>query len=255
MVNGVEANSVFSNFVAIMNADLDHRYTPKLYKAKGDPLKDPDYPDKLRKLYKINDDNTIHLSSDLLQQKTNEIPVGAVWLQAAIDQKRFKNTPYANKNLVEIIDYLNKDNISDLLSIAKADWQNNEKIIEDIENSNSDIAVPLEQVYLVAAKRDIDSWLKVISCCEHKPAGILLYDHNNVRLENFLSDHKGDNDKLTAELRSAISPNDGYIEYSKILGREFTDNMRAGNKNHVIAEKFLDNRHIIKKINNKITIV
>lgn len=258
-MNASESNSVYSNLVAIkINKDSvgsNFNIKPMLYAAKDDLLSDPNYPDELREHYELDQNGVINLKPELLQQKNNEIPVAAVWLQAAIDQNKFDGTEFDHKNVNEIIDMLDGDNIIDVLKIAKTDWNNSEQILEKYDNINADIALPIEKMYLVAARKDLKSWLKIIATSEHKPAGILLYDHMKVRLENFASDHRGDNDKLTAELQSAITPSDGYIDYSNILGKEFNENMRAGHKNQVISEKYLDNRHVIKKIDDKLVIV
>ncbi|PKL31229.1 hypothetical protein CVV43_03725 [Candidatus Saccharibacteria bacterium HGW-Saccharibacteria-1] len=257
--NASESNSVYSNLVAIkINKDSvgsNFNIKPMLYAAKDGLLSDPNYPDKLREHYELDKNGTIKLKPELLQQKNNEIPVAAVWLQAAIDQNKFDGTEFNHKNVNEIIDMFDGDNIIDVLKIAKTDWSSSEQILEKYDNINADITLPIEKMYLVAARKDLKSWLKIIATSEHKPAGILLYDHTKVRLENFASDHRGDNDKLTAELQSAITPSDGYIDYSNVLGKEFNENMRAGHKNQVISEKHLDNRRVVKKIDDKLVIV
>jgi len=257
--NASESNSVYSNLVAIKinkdNKESSFNITPMLYTAKQNLLSESDYPDKLRTLYKVGQNGVINLKPELLQQKNNEIPAAAVWLQAAIDQNKFRGTEFDDKSVSEIIDLLDSDNVIDILKIAKNDWNDSEQILDEYDNINADIAVPIEKMYLVVARKDLKSWMKVLATSEHKPAGILLYDHMKVRLENFASDHRGDNDKLTTELQSVIKPNEGYFSYSEILGKEFNEDMRAGHKNQVISEKYLDDRRVIKKIENKLVIV
>ncbi|MEI7838685.1 MAG: hypothetical protein WCI37_02760 [bacterium] len=88
-----------------------------------------------------------------------------------------------------------------------------------------------------------------------KPAGILLYDDKKVRLENFASLHRGDHTELTEELQASIKPdNEDYIDYTEVLGTEFSDDMRTGHKHQVIAEKHLANRGTIKTVNGKLMI-
>lgn len=257
--NASESNSVYNNLVAIKinkeNKESNFNITPMLYAAKQNLLSEPDYPDKLRSLYEIEQNGVIKLKPELLQQKDNEIPVAAVWLQAAIDQNKFKGTEFDNRSVNEIIDLVDGDNVIDILKIAKRDWSDCEQTLSKYDNINTDITVPIEKMYLVIAQRDLKSWMKIIATSEHKPAGVLLYDHSKVRLENFASDHRGDNDKLTTELQSAIKPNEGYFSYSKILGKEFNENMRTGHRNQVISEEYLNDRRAIKKIDDKLVIV
>ena len=107
----------------------------------------------------------------------------------------------------------------------------------------------------MAPSKDAEAWLKVMARSPHKPAGILLYDDKKVRLENFASLHRGSHTELTAELQAAIKPdNEGYIDYAKVLGAEFNDNMRTGHMRQVIAEQYLANRGVIKKKDDKLVV-
>jgi len=254
-----ETNSAFDNLFSVSiwenEENRQFRDEPMLYQARRGLLARPNYQDQLRTLYSVDESGKIRLDPDLLQQIDNEIPVAAVWLQAAIDTGRLKGTQFADKELPEIIDELNSDNFKDLLDLSKQDWQEYEAVLDEAEKLAGNVEVPVESMYFVAPRKDAEAWLKVMARSPHKPAGILLYDDKKVRLENFASLHRGDHAKLTRELQTAINPeNSDYIDYGQVLGAEFTDDMRTGHKHQVIAEKHLSNRGVIKKVDGKLVI-
>ena len=254
-----ETNSVFDNLLSVsMWGEEENRQfhdEPMLYKAKNGLLAQPEYQDQIRKLYSVDKGGKIRLDPDLLQQADNEIPVAAVWLQAAIDTGRLKGTQFANKELPTIIDELNDENIKMLIGNSRQDWEQYEAVLDKAEKVAGNVEVPVENMYFVAPRKDAEAWLKVMARSQHKPAGILLYDDKKVRLENFASLHRGDHTELTAELQTAIKPNkENYINYSEVLGTKFSDDMRTGHRHQVIAEKHLSNRGAIKTIKGKLII-
>lgn len=254
-----EANSVFDSLVSVsIWQNEEHRQSndePMLYKAKRDLRAQPDYQSRLRELYSAGDGGKIRLDPDLLQQADSEIPVAAVWLQAAIDTGRLRGTQFADKELPAVIEELNSENIKILIDSSRQDCEPYETILDQAEKVSGNVEIPVENMYFVAPRKDADAWLRVMARSEHKPAGIILYDEHNVRLENFASSHRGDHAALTAELRTAIKPGkEGYIDYTEVLGTMFSDDMRAGRKHQVIAEKHLANRGAIKKVNGELVI-
>lgn len=254
-----ETNSVFDNLfsVSMWNKEENRQFRdePMLYQAKRGLLAQPKYQDQLRELYSVDESGKIRLDPDLSQQIDNEIPVAAVWLQAAIDTGRLKDTQFADKELPVIIDELNGENIETLIGDSRKDWEQHATVLDEAEKVAGNVEVSVENMYFVAPRKDAEAWLNVMVRSQHKPAGILLYDDKKVRLENFASLHRGDHTELTAELQAAIKPeNEGYIYYADVLGTEFSDDMRTGHKHQVIAEKHLANRGAIKKVDGKLMI-
>ena len=254
-----ESNSVFDNLVSISLWEKEEMHTfrdePLLYQAKRGLLSSPDYQEKLRELYSLESDGSIRFNPDLLQQVDNEIPVAAVWLQAAIDSGRFNGTAFEGQEVPDIIGALDGENIKDLLSMAKKDWAPFEKIIDEGESAAGEVKIPIESMYFVAPRKDAGLWLKVIARSTHKPAGVLLYDDKKVRLDNFASSHRGNHLELSSELQSVIEPGGKkYIAYSEVLGTEFSDDMRTGHKHQVIAERHLGDRRSIKKIDGNLVL-
>lgn len=253
-----EANSVYDNIMAISNWEdatlREFNEEPLLYQAMNDIFKQPDFKEQLRSMYHVNEAGKIELSPELFKQTKEKIPVAAVWIQAAIDNKKLDGTSFENKDISSIIESLGSENVAEILRIALDDSKFYEKIIDDEDEKSTDVGVPVEKMYFVAPRKDAKKWIQVIARSGHKPAGILLYDDKKVRLENFASNHRGDHSQLSQELRKAIVPADGYIKYGEVLGRDFGDDMRAGGKHHIIAEKYLTNRKTIKKVDDKLVI-
>lgn len=253
-----EANSVFNNLFAVSYKRKNPRNSlidkPMLYVQGRKLVKRKSYESKLRELYTISNDGLIYLSHNLLGQVDDEVPIAAVWLQAAIDTNRFSNSVFAGKKLPEVIELMNSKNTEILLKESKKDWLPFQEVIDAAEAKSRHIKVAVESMYLVAAKKDAKYWLKVLAHVPYKPKGLLLYDDNKVRLENFATLHRGDHAELTRELRGPILPRKGFIPYNEVLGTEFVESMRAGHHHQIIAEKHLANRRVIKKVNGKLKV-
>lgn len=252
-----EANAVIDSIATVRYATADEAATSRLQQAveKDGILAQPDYQTLLRKNYSITDDGQVTLNPDLLKQVGTEIPTAAVWIQAAIDTGRLDGTSFANKSVKEIIrDIDAADANSELIGIAGKDWAPWRSITEEVEKNIHNISVPVEKMWFVAPRKDAERWLKVLARSDHQPKGVLLYDDKQVRLENFADEHRGDHDKLTEQLQTAITPNKGYIPYDEVLGTKFREDMRRGHANHVIGERYLSNRAAIKKIDGELVV-
>jgi len=246
-----DRNSVLGGLLEIITQEDGDE--PKL-RAILPSLKDESYEKTLRDNYSAAQNGAITLSPDLLSSldADGEIPVAAVWLQALVDTGRLKGSDFEGMSTAEVISAISAGNVTQLYAQLHrdADVYKESSSVEEVA-----IAVSVEQMYFVAARKDAETWLKVLARSAHKPAGILLYDDKKVRLENFASLHRGDHAELTKELQAAIKPdNKKYIDYSEVLGASFTDDMRTGHKRQVIAEKHLSNRGTIKKIDDKLVI-
>ncbi len=253
-----EANSVFNNLWAVSyyrknpKRSLDDR--PMLYTAGRKLVKCKSYAESLGEYYAIGPNGLIYLSHNLLGQVDDEIPIAAVWLQALIDTGRLEGTVFAGKTCPEIIELMNSKNTDLLLRESKKDWQPFEKTMNAAEAKAKHVKVPIEEMYLVTAQKDLKHWLKVLVRTHYQPKGLLLYDDKKVRLENFATLHRGDHAELTRELRNAIPARNGFVPYNEVLGIEFTNDMRAGHHHQIIAERYLDNRGVIKWNNGKLAV-
>lgn len=120
--------------------------------------------------------------------------------------------------------------------------------IESEENKITPISISVSDMFLVVPDADLNRWLKVLARCNSAPKGILVYELSKVRLENFATLHRGDNEALTRELKQAIPPSQGYIDYEQqLLGEEITSEKMAGHRKHIVGEKYLKNRKALRK--------
>jgi len=204
----------------------------------------------LRGKFNIREDGSIELSPDLLQQVSKDIPVAAVWMQALIDTGRIKGVGGFEDvaTVSEAISRIDEKSMHSLFEELKKDKIYLDQLVEVEEEKIKPIAVPTSEMYFVVPSTDLHKWLKVLARCKTLPKGIVIYDHNKIRMENFASLHRGDNAALTEELRKAIPQRDGYIDYEdQILGEDITPEKIGGYRRHVVAERYLKNRKSLKK--------
>ena len=211
---------------------------------------DEDMGEILRSKYKTRADGTVELSPELLQQVENEIPVAGVWLQSLIDSGKIDEiTGFEGvKTAREAIARVDGENAKNFYKAIKESNLPNDKIVDEGDEKAGSVEVPIDDTYMVVVSQDLEKWLKVLARAEKSPKGIIVVDHNKVRLENFASSHEGDQKVLTEELRKIIPEGDGYIDYDgDVLGEKVTDERMAGHKRHVIGEKYLGNRKSLRK--------
>lgn len=200
--------------------------------------------------YGLRDDGTVILDSKLYQQSGNQtIPAGAAWLQGIIASGRIHNvTEFADcTNLREIVSRANAKNIGNFADELKKDTRRIDEEADPEILKVSELGADVSDMYLVAPRKDLPSWLRVMARSAHQPKGILVYDGKKVRLENFARSYTGDAGALTDELKQAIEPSEGYIDWEDdVLGEEVTADKRAGNNNQVVAERYLSKRKTIR---------
>jgi hypothetical protein len=253
-----EMNSVLSNLISLSafrevensGKKLDMVSDPLLKTFSETDMPDDEMADMLRTKYIKGDDGLIKFSTDLLQQVNNEVPVAAVWIQSLIDSGQISRVKGFEqiKTVREAIAKINDGNIKNFYKLLKENNSPNVRKTETEEDKAGSVEVPVDQMYLVVGKRDLEKWLKIIARSGKTPKGIIVVDHKKVRLEYFASSHRGDQDVLTEELRRVIPKNDGLIDYDEqVLGEKITDEKMAGYKKHVIGEKYLGNRKSIRK--------
>lgn len=204
---------------------------------------------KLKSLYNQREDGTIILSPDLLHQAQNGVPAAAVWLQALIDTGRIKNISGFEdvKTVRQAIQRINRENCKAFLGELSKEKTSLENLAKE-EEKITPILISLSELYLVVPNTDLEKYLKILARCKVSPKGIVVYDHMEVRLENFALMHRGDNRAMTQLLRKAIMPRKGYIDYEEqILGEKMTPDKMVGHRRHVIEERYLNKRRILRK--------
>ncbi len=118
----------------------------------------------------------------------------------------------------------------------------------------NDVRVSVEKLYMVVPEKDMEDWLRVLVRCRYKPAGIVAYNGDTVRLEDFASNHKGDGGELAGQLRSIVAETPETRTYVDMLGDTFSDEMRYGEVNHMIAPEYLTNTRTMTVANGRLVV-
>ena len=253
-----ESNSVWSNIVSLSSyrenqeAEIKNSYTNEsmLNNFINRDISDEQMVVLLRDKFSVRENGTIELSSELLQQIGNEIPVGAVWLQSIIDTGRIKNIAGFEDvtSVRQVVERINKENYKSFLPEIKKDYSYIQELVKTEDDKVGVISVPTSELYFVVPDTDLSRWIKLLARCESVPKGIVVYRHTAVRMENFASLHHGDDEAMTSELRFVIPASETTIDYEgQLLEEKITSDKLAGYRHHVIGEQYLKNRKSIKK--------
>lgn len=265
-----EANSVLGNIAFLRSRLKPEDQSQSMPNIPMDPMlgefiksrTDEEIAQLIKGSFEIREDGSIELSPSLYQQKDSPdvVPVGAAWMQGLIDSGRIKQVPgFENaQNVRDIVTSMTYENASGIIrELAKDIKWVDERFNPEIEKV-SDLEVPVEDMYFVAPRKDLQKWLTVLARAGHQPKGILLYDSIAVRMEDFANLYGGDSGALTKELQRAIVPNpeQGYIDWERqVLGQKVTPDKRGGHNHQVVAEQYLFNRRTIRKIDGHLAIV
>jgi hypothetical protein len=255
-----EANSVLSNIMAVGIEKRRLKETPDQKPLYDEPSlytfikenNDQQILDLVRGKYVVKPNEGITFDVDLNQQLVQgRIPLAAVWFQALIDAGRIKNIAGFEDvaTVRQAVERIGSDNAS-IINEIKKDVQPIRRELEVEEAKTSGVEVNTEDLFFVTSVKDLPKWLPILARCKNQPRGILVYDHNRVRLENFASEHRGDKEALTEQLRLGIHPdkNNGFIDWEKqLLQADLTPDKLTGYRRHVVAEKYLTNRRSIRK--------
>lgn len=198
-----ERNNVDDNLIHMLmyrEGDMINGYS-RVYDYDGDLS-----AAELQKYYKINEHGSVIWDDDLYQK--SEVPPALPWLQSLIDWKIFaKNDLEELDSVQKAVDYAksNEDFIRSLIAtereIKKPIFERYEKMQEGAKA----IRLPMDQMYFVASHHDLEDWLRVMARTGVQPKGILLYDDNQVILENFASQYEGNHKELSREIGQAVA--------------------------------------------------
>lgn len=209
--------------------------------------------EELRKHYNIAEDGTLTLDEELHQQEAEEeIPPAAVYMQALLDEGRFKDEW---KDVNEIILALKDDKIlaKKLVAAARGD---SEKFLEKYKTEFKPVekvSVPVSEMYFVTSHRDLPDWLKVMAKTGAEPKGILLYDDKEVVVENFASETQGNNKELAAEFDKVIGTDEEF--WTREMGMEVEKIGRTGSYGQVLKESEVLHDKEAKIVGGKLEVV
>lgn len=256
-----EMNSVRSNLIDLVSfkgEEAKGNTNPRssmLHKFISSDLSDAEIAALLQEEYTLRNNGLVEFSPNLsvqTQELEDQIPAGAVWLQALIDTGRIQQVKEFEDvtSVRQAIGIINNENWLHLIAELKKDYGFvQEQISASVqEKKMPPISVSIADTYFVVPDVDLSKWLKVLARCKTSPRAILVYPHSKIRLENFATLHRGDNEALTGELKRAIPPSPSYIDYEReLLGERITPEKMAGHRKHVIGEQFLEKRKSLRK--------
>ena len=251
-----DKNSVLSNLI-FLRSEADNQGDKAtifpsmiLEKLKSEPeffLQE----ENLDQYYSFEGDSIL-LSEDLLQQ--TEIPTGLVFLRALIKSGQLQALHRFSgvENLSQAVEVLrNKEAYDDFMNVFNKQIKKNSQEMNKFDGQIKPLAQPVSEMFFVVPDHDLSSWKEILSRCAQQPKGLLIYDGQKVRLENFASRHSGDHNQLTQILRQAIpakSEAEGGLSYGQyFLQKDMATTGRTGHRLHVLREKDTQNRQTLTK--------
>lgn len=208
-----------------------------------------------RRAYRINEDGVIRFDPNIRNYAdANTPPVGARYIQAAIDTGRLEKTEFNGKSAAEIIATLNDQNIRQFISAVRVDTRYWLEKMNEQQDKVTAVEASVEDMIFVCAKSDLGKWARAIATSGHMPKRIVTYDDQKIRLADWKQRYS-DGEKLSEEIDGAIGENSGHISYDEVLGETFDNSMRsrARGKHGSIAEKYLKKTRAIIKENGTLS--
>lgn len=202
-------------------------------------------PDELRRYYTLDEQGNLIWDNDIYQK--TEIPPALPWLQSLIDQGIFaKNDLKELDSVQKVIDHAktDKDFIEKLISMEHEVADELNLLYEKMQERTKAIRLPIDKMFFVTSHRDLEDWLKVMARTGAEPKGILLYDDNQVVLENFASQYEGNHRELDQEIGAAMNVDRDFWKNEMRLDPENTP--RSGDKGQVLLESAVKRDKIIQ---------
>lgn len=191
--------------------------------------------EELRKYYTLDEAGNLTWDEDLYQK--SEVAPAIPWIQSLIDRDIFARNGYAELDSVEkVLDYAksNRDFVKILLATEREIAESIEERYDQMLDNATAVRVPVEKMYFVTSHQDLDDWLKVIARTGAEPKGILLYDDDQVVLENFAGQYDGNHQELSREIGRVVDVNESF--WKNEMGFDPSELPRSGHKGQVLLE-------------------
>lgn len=236
-----ERNNVDDNLIHMLmyRGDMINGYS-RVYDYDGDLS-----AAELQKYYKINENGSVIWGDDLYQK--SEVPPALPWLQSLIDREIFaKNDLEELDSVQKAVDYAksNEDFIRSLIATEREAKKPIFERYEKMQEGAKAIRLPMDQMYFVASHHDLEDWLRVMARTGVQPKGILLYDDNQVILENFASQYEDNHKELSHEIGQAVAVDQDFCKDQMDLDPENTP--RSGDKEQVLLESAVKRDKIVQ---------
>lgn len=237
-----ERNNVDSNLMRMLmyeEGDI-FRGNSKVYDYDGDLSET-----ELRKYYTLDEEGNLTWDEDVYQK--SEVPPALPWMQSLIDRDIFARNGLGELDSVQkVIERAKSDQdfIKVLVATERATVKPINELYEEMLDDAGAIRIGVDQMYFVASHQDLDDWLKVMARTSVEPKGILLYDDNQVVLENFASQYEGNHRELSQEIGRVIDVDTDFWKNEMNLDPETTP--RSGHRGQVLLESVVNRDTIIR---------
>jgi hypothetical protein len=247
-----EMNSILASLFNIGH-NIDHPDTlfpSKILTALNEKTELFEQEENYDRYYQLGEQGEVKLAPELLQQ--TEVLVLLVYLRALIKSGQIEQMPgfQANDSLKQVVTKIaSKEHHSNFCTFFFAQLKKMEKQTQVFDSQVTPLAQPTSKLYFVCPDHDQEKWREVLRRCKEQPKGVLVYDGERVRLENFASRHSGDHNQMTQIIKEAIGTdpnNEQYLDYERyFLHKEVGQVKRAGHRHQVISETEIKSRPVL----------
>lgn len=237
-----EYNTVDSNLMSMLLwAKGDSFFgEPKAYRYSGSLA-----ADDLRKNYTISEDGEVIWNEDIFQE--DKIPPALPWLQSTIDRGMELAEGYSEKieSVEKFLNYAQHDEnlIMELIRAERGEAAAVNEAYDEQAKKAAAVRINVDEMYFVTAHKDLEDWLKVMARTGAKPKGILLYDDNQVVMENFANTYDGNQEELSQEIGRAVDVDEEF--WKKQMGFEPSELPRSGYAGQVLLESAVERDKVI----------
>lgn len=245
-----EKNSVDSNLMwMLMYKEGDKFFgSSTVYNYNGDKS-----ADRMREYFSF-DNGKVVWDEDVYQKM--EIPPALPWFQTLIDSGRLARNGFAELDTVDkILDRAKEEPefVKKLLATERMDSKPLQEKYAEMLDDAAAIRIRPEEMYFVTSHKDLEDWLKVMARTGVEPKGIMLYDDEQVVMENFASKYEGNHGALSAEIGRAIGVNHDF--WRDEIGMDPQEMSRSGSVGQVLLESEVRRNKSIKVVDRRLEVV
>lgn len=246
-----ERNNVDSNIMwMLMYKEGDNFFgSSTVYNYDGDKS-----AEAMRKYFEFNSDGKVVWGDDVYQKM--EVPPALPWFQVLIDSGRLARNGYEGLDTVDKVLERTKaepDFVRALLATVRADAKPLHDAYAEMLDDASAVRVRPEEMYFVTSHADLEDWLRVMARTGVNPKGILLYDDEQVVLENFANKYEGNHGELSEEIGRAIGVRKDFWREEMEMDPEAMS--RSGSVGQVLLESEVKRGRSIELIDGKLEVV
>lgn len=237
-----EKNNVDSNLMWMLMYKEGDTFSGNstVYNYKGDTS-----DTELQKYYTLDDQGNLAWDEDLYQK--SEVPPALPWIQSLIDRDVFARNGFEGlDNVQKVLDYAKTDEnfVRSLIATERAVSKPLDEQYGKMLDDASAVRVGIDKMFFVTSHGDLEDWLKVMARTGVEPKGVLLYDDDQVVMENFASQFEGNHKELSREIGRAVDVDNDFWKNEMDLDPETTP--RSGYRGQVLLESAVKRDKVIQ---------